>query len=75
MSHITGVPDTDLGSRYSLRLDFFDKSKTVNSGFFKIVEAPDTQWTKKGERRFFVPGQTSLERIRPVLTDIWRIGR
>ena len=70
---ISVVPGLDLGVRYSLRADFFDKSKTVRYQFFNIVEAPRTQWTKKGERRLFVPGPTSLEHIKPVPADIWRI--
>ncbi len=69
---ISIIRDRALSEDYSLRLDFFDKSRAVRSAFFEIVEAPGSQWEIKGERRFFVPIRTPLSRLLPVLIDIWK---
>jgi hypothetical protein len=70
---ISVVSEQAVSANYSLRLDFFDKLKTISLNDIKITEAPRTQWTTKGERRFFVSGKVPLERLKRILSDIWNI--
>jgi hypothetical protein len=57
-------------AQFSLRLDFFDKAEGITLSQFHVQRAPRTQWSKKGERRFFVPEHVNEEAVRNAVTLI-----
>ncbi len=71
---ISVITNKTTDTKSSLRLDFFDEHKTIVSELVDIKEAPGKQWTEKGERRFHVVRGMSLERLSPLLAEIWNIA-
>ena len=64
------VPDLDDKSIRVLRIDFFDKSKSLSVPFGVVCQAPRTQWARKGERRIYLNPTIPKQAIEKVLQTI-----
>jgi hypothetical protein len=61
---ITVTRDRTSNQPFSLRLDFYDESEEVVVDIGEAHRAPNTQWTRKHERRVFVSEDATSGQLR-----------
>jgi hypothetical protein len=69
------VPKEEDPSPYRLRVDFFDKAEDIVASFASVHRAPNTQFSEKGERRFFVARNTPRKELRALIQQIVALAR
>ena len=72
---LSAVPKEDDPAPYRLRVDFFDREEGISVPFTTVHRAPNTQFSKKGERRFFASSAAPRDALHLAVRNIIALER